>query len=213
MKQDIKHIQQSHARHSFMAEKPDVPVPDFSDLGFDPTEPFWVFGYGSLIWDPGFEYAQKQEAYLKGYARSFCVKSTHYRGTAASPGLVLGLDVGEDCSGCAFEVAECSQTVLTYLWHREMSLSPYRHILVPVTLADGRKVTCLTFCVETSHSLYRPFDCYTRVAEIIATTSGKRGPCRDYLQNTVTHLAELGISDPHLEKLWQHVLQIDVASY
>lgn len=192
-------------RQSFMTEKPDVPVPKFTELGFDADASFWVFGYGSLIWDPGFAYHDRQPAILTGYRRSFCVKSMHYRGTEEFPGLVLGLDEGESCQGCAFEISECRQTILAYLWHREMSLSPYRPLVTPVTLADGRVVQTLTFCVDRTNPLYRPFDSCQAVAEIIAQAHGKRGSCRAYLENTLSHLAEMGMDDPDMTELLAHV--------
>ena len=99
----------------------------------------WVFGYGSLMWNPGFAYAEARRARLTGYHRAFCIYSIHYRGTERRPGLVLGLDRGGVCEGIAFRLApETRAATLAYLRRRELIYGVYREALVPVHLAtDG----------------------------------------------------------------------------
>lgn len=117
----------------------------------------WVFGYGSLMWDPGFHVAEQITARLDGYARSFCLRSTRYRGTAEAPGLVLGLD--EDpaahCTGIALRFAEEDRdAVLAYLRDRELVTHAYREAILPIALADGRRVEALTYVMRRDHVQY-----------------------------------------------------------
>lgn len=168
------------------------------------TGPLWVFGYASLIWNPGFNVAERQIARLEGYARSFCMWSIHHRGTPQEPGLVLALDVapGQHCTGVAFRVpdAERSET-LAYLRERELVSSAYLERAVPVRLADGRAVEALTFIVDAAHPQYTGPLSPERQAEVIARAHGGRGPNTEYLFNTADHLAELGIEDDELTAL------------
>lgn len=169
---------------------------------------FWVFGYGSLIWNPGFEPQERVLARLDGYSRSFCMWSIHHRGRPEAPGLVLALDEGaeESCEGVAFSVpAARSSHVLAQLRERELISSAYVEHEVGLSLADGRRVQALAYVVARDHVQYArglPLD---RQAEIIARAHGDRGPNAEYLFNTVAHLAELGIRDPELETLGRDV--------
>jgi cation transport protein ChaC len=165
---------------------------------------FWVFGYGSLIWEPGFDPAERQVATLDGFARSFCMRSIHHRGTAAAPGLVLALDraPGGSCTGMAFRVRPGQEPAVTaYLRERELISSAYLEQVHPVRLADGRRVTATVFVVDPDHVQYcgrlDPAD----EARIIAAARGGRGPNAEYLHRTVAHLAELGIAEPDLVRL------------
>lgn len=166
-------------------------------------EPLWVFGYGSLIWNPGFAWAERVRATLPGFARTFCMRSVHHRGTAEAPGLVLALDphAGGLCHGVAFRVPEGEEGgTLAYLRERELVSSAYVEETHAVTLADGRAVAALTYVVDRGHVQYcGGLDLETQ-ARIIANAVGGRGPNTEYLWNTVTHLTELGIEDPEL--LW-----------
>ena len=165
--------------------------------------PFWVFAYGSLLWDPGFSPVETVTAELTGYARSFCMLSIHHRGTEAAPGLVLALDAqtGAACTGVALRVAgNAAHRVLAMLRARELISSAYQERMVQVGLRDGRQVSALAYVIDPAHRQYCQFDPETQ-AQMIAQAHGGRGPNRDYLYNTAAHLAQLGIADPALSAL------------
>ena len=170
--------------------------------------PIWVFGYGSLMWNPGFEHTDKQIATLAGYHRSFCMRSIHHRGTVADPGLVLALDAleGATCDGLAFQVAGGqADQVLDYLRERELVSSAYLEAVLPITLNNGLQVEAVTYVVDTDHEQYCGGLPLAEQAGVIATAVGGRGPNDEYLHNTAEHLHELGISDDDLDWLSQRV--------
>jgi cation transport protein ChaC len=170
-----------------------------------PPGDLWVFGYGSLMWDPGFEYVHAAPALLRGYHRAFCVYSVNYRGTPEKPGLVLGLNRGGACRGIAFSVAEPNVgTVLAQLWAREMPHLVYSPKLVPIA-SNGARLRALTFIADPSHENYAGRLELDRVAETIVSCCGARGPNIEYLANTVGHLEALGIHEPRLRQLWRAV--------
>jgi cation transport protein ChaC len=170
-----------------------------------PPGDLWVFGYGSLMWNPGFEYVHAAPALLRGYHRAFCVYSLNYRGTPEHPGLVLGLNRGGACRGIAFRVAEEKVSgVLAELWAREMPRLVYRPKLVPIESQDAR-VHALTFIADPSHENYAGRLELDHVAETIASCCGARGPNIEYLANTIRHLDALGINEPRLRQLWRTV--------
>ncbi|CAK0754074.1 Gamma-glutamylcyclotransferase [Azospirillaceae bacterium] len=162
---------------------------------------FWVFAYGSLIWDPGFPFVEHHLGLLKGYHRQFCIYSHQYRGTPERPGLVFGLDRGGSCHGVIFRVAasDVPQT-LEYLWLREMDGRVYQPKLLPVRCGRGH-VMALAFVVDRTHPHYCGRLDVKRAAEIICCAVGRRGPNIDYLVNTVEHLDHLGIPDCSLHVL------------
>ena len=167
----------------------------------------WVFGYASLIWNPGFPVAEQQLARLSGYSRSFCMRSIHHRGTVENPGLVLALDAmeGAFCDGVAFRVADGHHdATLEYLRERELISSAYLEETVPLVLSDGRQEEAIAYVVDTDHVQYcgLPLD---EQAQIIAKSVGGRGPNTEYLFNTADHLDELGISDADLTWLAEKV--------
>ena len=163
----------------------------------------WVFGYGSLIWNPEFPVAEQAIARVQGWHRSFCMWSIHHRGTAANPGLVLALDANASahCDGVAFRVPPSEEAnTLKMLRERELISSAYLERWLPVTLQDGRQITALVFVIDPDHVQY----CHLTLdeqAHIISHAVGGRGPNRDYLHATARHLADLGIADPDLEWL------------
>ena len=167
----------------------------------------WVFGYGSLLWDPGFDPAERVAARLDGWHRSFCMLSIHHRGTEDEPGLVLALDAmkAATCHGAAFRVrAGDEDTVLTMLRARELVSSAYLERQLPVALADGRGVTATTYVIDPDHRQYCRFDLETQ-ARMIARATGGRGANRDYLYATAAHLADQGMGDPDLDWLVKRV--------
>jgi glutathione-specific gamma-glutamylcyclotransferase len=156
----------------------------------------WVFGYGSLMWQPGFPYAEAATALLYGYHRALCMWSEHYRGTPAKPGLVFGLDAGGSCHGRAFRVRRPErERVVDYLYERELISYVYLPKLHPIHLADGRAVPALIFVADRSNPQYAGKLPLQRIARIMAESAGKTGTARDYLANTVAHLEALGIHD------------------
>ncbi|MBA4489744.1 gamma-glutamylcyclotransferase [Paracoccus sp. S1E-3] len=171
----------------------------------------WLFAYGSLMWDPGFAVAERVIARLHGFHRSFCLRSVVYRGTPESPGLVLGLDEaqGASCQGVALRVSDAEwPQVIAGVREREMSTYAYREAVLPVELADGRRVEAITYVMQPDHDQYAGGLCATEQARIIATAIGGRGPNRDYLYNTAAHLAELGLPDPEMEALAAEVRKL-----
>lgn len=170
----------------------------------DPQNGFWVFGYGSLMWNPGFEFSQRVPARLDGFSRSFCMWSIHHRGTVEAPGLVLALDenAGTHCTGLAFFItAEHAVTALANLRDRELVSSAYLEKFVHLTLDDGRSVQSLTYVVDPRHVQYTGAISMETQADVIARAAGGRGPNSEYLFNTATHLAELGMNDPGMNEL------------
>lgn len=168
----------------------------------------WVFGYGSLLWNPGFEAQERVIATLPGYHRSFCMRSIHHRGTEDEPGLVLALDAleGAQCNGVALSVASHEQDdVLAYLRERELISSAYLEKMLHVALTDGRKVEAVTYVIDPDHVQYCGGLDLEEQARIIARAVGGRGPNTEYLFNTAAHLGELGITDRELDWLARRV--------
>jgi cation transport protein ChaC len=174
-----------------------------ADAGHDNPPPgaFWVFAYGSLIWNPGFTYTDRRAAHLRGYHRRFCIRSTRYRGTPDAPGLVLGLDRGGSCRGVAFLVgAEHAAATLAYLDGREIPDPVYRRRLLPVRLACGAPARALTYVARRDWPGYcrLPAD---QMAAMIGRGHGAMGSNREYLLRTLDGLRASGIADPGLERL------------
>ena len=164
----------------------------------------WVFGYGSLIWNPGFDYAEKKLATLGGFHRAFCMWSVHYRGTEATPGLVLGLDAtkGARCEGVAYYIeADTAPKVHAYLQERELVSYAYLEQWHPLRLEDGREVEGLCYIVDPAHRQYANGLDLPAQAAVIAAAEGSAGPNSAYLLNTAEHLQELGIKDSDMQAL------------
>ena len=176
-----------------------------------PQGELWVFGYGSLMWDPGFAHDHAAPALLRGYHRAFCLYSTRHRGTVDKPGLVLGLSRGGACRGMAYRVpAQAAAGVLDTLWDREMPSETYTPRRLRVTLAD-QSVMALAFVANTRHEYYVRDLAVEDVARLIAGGSGQRGHNAEYLINTVRHLEQLGVRDAKLHKLYLRVLDLQAA--
>jgi cation transport protein ChaC len=164
----------------------------------------WVFGYGSLLWNPGFEVAESVVGTLPGYARSFCMRSIHHRGTVDAPGLVLALDRQPEaaCTGLALRAAPGTEkATLAYLRERELISSAYLEQTLDVSLSDGRDVSALVYVIDETHDQYCGGLPLEDQAQVIARAIGGRGPNTDYLFNTADHLRSVGLSDPALEWL------------
>lgn len=163
---------------------------------------FWVFGYGSLIWRPGFPYLERRVARLLGAHRALCVYSWVHRGTPERPGLVLGLDRGGSCRGVAFRVAAAAwEGVLAGLREREQVTSVYRERLREVRFADGTAASAITYLVDRTHGQYAGALDEDTQLRVVAGAHGKSGANRDYVINTAAHLAELGMPDASLARL------------
>ncbi len=170
------------------------------------ASPFWVFGYGSLMWNPGFVFEERQGAVLDGFHRAFCIYSRHYRGTPDKPGLVLGLNEGGACRGVAFRVADARVgEARSYLRERELCGYAYREADLPVRLEDGRCVTAYTFVADPGHDAYAGDLGLGPSAEIIMAAAGMGGLNRDYLINTVRELERHGFAEDGLHALLKEV--------
>jgi len=164
----------------------------------------WVFGYGSLLWNPGFDVARREVAVLPDYHRSFCMRSIHHRGTEADPGLVLALDAapGARCAGLALAVAEGQEArTLDYLRERELISSAYLEKTLEVRFRDGSLAEAVTYVIDPDHVQYCGGLELEEQARIIARAVGGRGPNTEYLFNTADHLVEIGLNDPDLDWL------------
>ncbi|MGO4908600.1 gamma-glutamylcyclotransferase [Pseudorhodobacter sp. W20_MBD10_FR17] len=170
-------------------------------------KPLWVFGYGSLVWNPGFAVAEQRVAMLNGWHRSFCMRSIHHRGTEIDPGLVLALDraAAAKCAGVAFRVQDgAEEATLAALRERELVSAAYLEDWLPLQLDDGSEVTALCYVIDPSHDQYCTLPLEEQ-AQIIAQAVGGRGRNCEYLFNTSAHLAQLGIGDTDLEWLCARV--------
>ncbi len=182
------------ARH---AQCPDLPHGDL-----------WVFGYGSLMWNPGFTFMEAMPALLRGYHRNFCIWSSRYRGTPKRPGLVLGLDRGGACRGMVFRIAHAHvDDVLAQLWSREMSRLTYRPRLLRVVAAAG-PLHALAFVADPQHPAYAGRLSEAEIAARILHCKGARGPNIEYLANTLHHLQKLGVQDDRLHRIYVRALEL-----
>ncbi|HEY3800713.1 MAG TPA: gamma-glutamylcyclotransferase [Caulobacteraceae bacterium] len=162
----------------------------------------WVFGYGSLMWRPGFAFLERQGAWLHGRRRAFCIYSVHHRGTPARRGLVLGLAPGGSVRGAAYRVAEADYpAVYAYLMEREQPTETYVEARATVRLADCRHVEALTFLSDKAHPQWAGVLSLERQAELIAGATGLSGRNVDYLRDLTEHLHDEGIRDRSMETL------------
>ncbi len=168
---------------------------------------FWVFGYGSLMWRPGFAYAEAVPATLPGAHRALCVYSFVHRGTPEHPGLVLGLDRGGACRGTGFRVvASKRDEVLAYLRERELVTDVYREVERPVRLQSGGAVPAITYVVDRAHRQYAGLLPRERLLDLVRDSRGRSGANRDYVVSTVEHFRAIGIRDATLEWVAERLL-------
>jgi cation transport protein ChaC len=167
------------------------------------SKPYWVFAYGSLMWNPGFATPETQAARLHGWHRAFCVYSHHYRGTPEKPGLILGLLPGGACRGLAHRLPRKGyDAVRRYLIVREIDNDGvYEETIRPIHLADGRTAEALVYLADRAHRQFAGKLPASRALRHIRQGSGATGSNLDYVRNTVAHLGDLGIRDLALEAL------------
>ena len=175
------------------------------------TGDVWLFAYGSLIWNPAFEFADRQPALIRGWHRQFCLSTPVGRGTPDQPGLVLGLDQGGSCRGVAFRISSAkARAELELVWRREMVTGAYVPRWVKL---HGTNISAGTYGI--SFTINRKAPNYVRptseaeTARIIASASGALGSCKDYLLDTVRGLQDFGIRDRHLDRIAQIVRQTE----
>jgi len=169
----------------------------------------WVFGYGSLIWNPGFEFTESHLGQVHGYHRAFCIRSTRYRGTPERPGVVLGLDRGGSCIGMAFRLRpEWRAQSIDALYEREMTGGVYRPRVLSIVLPDGRRVGALAFVANRGNPSYERLD-DRQIVERLATCGGHRGRNREYAIRTWQALTARGVHCPHLDRVGRQLLDID----
>ncbi len=163
----------------------------------------WVFGYGSLMWNPGFRHLRSLSATLHGYHRRLCIYSHQYRGTPTEPGLVFGLDRGGSCRGMVFEVdaAHWGET-LAYLREREQLTNVYIEVVKPMAVEGlAHPVHALAFVVNRTHLQYAGHLADHDILNLVKQGNGKFGRCEDYVNQTVQHLRHMKVRDRRLEKI------------
>lgn len=169
-----------------------------------PRAGWWVFAYGSLLWNPLFPFADARPAMVCGLHRQFCLWSMGSRGTVAAPGLVLGLDRGGSCRGVAYRLpANCARAELALLWRREMVVGSYRPrwLRVRPLHPAGQSLVALAFVVDRTHPQYAGRLPAVRQAKVLATAEGVFGSSADYLERARVALVTHGVVDPYLERL------------
>ena len=162
----------------------------------------WVFGYGSLMWRPGFAYTRRCKAMLRGWRRSLCVYSHVYRGSPERPGLVLGLDRGGACQGMAFQVdGGLREATIRYLREREQVTAVYLERVAPIRLECGERVLALTYVADRLHRQYAGRLDRDAMLEYVRAGKGRSGDNAEYVLETYDHLRAIGVRDRDLEWL------------
>ncbi|NUJ79600.1 gamma-glutamylcyclotransferase [Methylocystis sp. FS] len=165
-------------------------------------EDFWVFGYGSLMWRPGFDFIDSALAWVHGYHRALCIFSHVHRGTPERPGLVLGLDRGGSCQGVAFKIAGRDRAeTIRYLRERELVTSVYLEKTLGVRFVDGGGAKALAYVVDRTHIQYAGRLPEDEMIRLIAEGVGLNGDNPAYVRNTYEHLLRLDIHDAELAEV------------
>lgn len=189
----MSEAERRESRRQTLAAKPD----DGGDV--------WVFGYGSLMWNPAFDHVETRQARLFGYHRAFCLWTHVGRGSPDCPGLVLGLDRGGSVAGMALRIdADKVEEELDIVWSREMVTAAYCPRWMRLATPQGQ-IHAIAFLINHAHPRYAGKLCEDEAARAIALAEGRLGRCRDYLESTVTALQKLGIADGRMENLLHRV--------
>ncbi len=200
--------------HAYFGDPFDKTMMTGTDPELDPIEfpeipsgPLWVYGYASLMWNPGFDYEVGEVARLYGFHRAMCVWSWRYRGTQPRPGLVMGLDYGGSCIGKVFRVpSSAKRDTVAYLRDREMLTGVYQPRLCRVVNNQGKtRANALAFVVRRGHPQYAGRLDARDAAGIIRRASGERGTNREYLINTVSWLQAQDVDPGHLQAICAHL--------
>jgi glutathione-specific gamma-glutamylcyclotransferase len=180
-------------------------IPDdgaLADEGTPASDGLWVFGYGSLMWDPGFAHAESRRALLHGYHRALCILSIRNRGTIERPGLALGLNRGGSCRGIAFRIRDRDAAdAKAYLWEREMGTGAYEAKALPIRLNPSERVHALVFVARPGHPQHVGDLPPEEAARLVIQGIGTYGAALDYLRNVIRHLDEFGIPDCPLHRI------------
>lgn len=171
-----------------------------------PEGPTWVFGYGSLIWNPLMPFEEQHTATLAGWHRSFCLRSISGRGSPERPGRVLSLMPGGAVQGVALRLPEAdARDEVRMLWTREMTGGGYHPQWQAVQLEDGRSVTAITFVANPDHPQHEQDACAETVARLVAVAKGVFGPNIDYVLSLDQALRERGLHDPYVEAIMRGI--------
>ena len=168
----------------------------------------WFFAYGSLIWKPACDFVEMRTGTVRGWHRAFCLGwNNRWRGSDEAPGLMLALDRGGACKGVAYRLPpDRVEENLIKLFEREMAWLPSAFPPRWVKVESGdRRITALTFCIDRHSGRYVSGLSEAEIADVLATAVGSRGSMAEYLHQTVEHLDQMGIHDPHLWRL-QHLV-------
>ena len=178
---------------------------DASLAQWRPSDDVWVFGYGSLVWRPEFEFAERRAALLMGYHRALCLWSRVNRGTPERPGLVFGLDIGGSCRGMAYRISSHNvPATLTELWKREMPSGAYIPRWLNCRAREGN-ITALAFTMDRTKDAYVKGLTHEQLVDIVKSAHGSYGPCTEYVIETARALKIAGIHDRKLEHLVRHL--------
>ncbi len=211
---DRKHLQQDGVRNAVRAAgqghlllSDEAMAKSLADtLARKPAETSpWIFAYGSLVWNPTFQFAERRVARAYGYHRGFYLWSRINRGTAEIPGLVLGLDRGGHCNGIAYRLDPASaEEDLRLLWRREMVVGSYRPCWLTVRVETG-VIAAIAFVIDRSKPNYAGRLTDERIVAVALQAHGHYGSCADYLVDTADALASHGIADRNLDRLARRV--------
>ncbi len=170
----------------------------------------WVFGYGSLIWNPAFHFVERRTGLIHGWHRRFCLWTALGRGTPDRPGLVLGLDRGGTCRGVVFRIAAAAvEEELDLIWRREMVTASYTPRWVTAATQDG-PVRAIAFTINRAQPRYAGRLSEEETAQVLAGARGQLGSCQEYFRSTHDHLVALGIRDHGLEALRRRIAALDL---